>query len=404
LPEAARPEPRVLVLHATAGSGHKRAAQALDQAFHALAPDAHVRTHDTLHFGSRLFRRGYSPAYNTLVGRVPRVWGLLWKGLEHPRAHRATTPVRHALDRVNVRALARFIDRERPTAVVCTHFLPLEALAPLRRRGSLPCPLYCVITDFTAHPFWAIDGIDHTFVATAAVREELAAWGVTWDSIHVTGIPIDPRFSHGPLDRSEARAQFQIAVDRPTVLLMGGGNGVGPLATLAERLLALPAAPQLLVVCGKNARMRMRMRAVSESAPGRVRALGYTDQIPALLSAADVIVTKAGGLTVSESLAMGTPMVIFRPTPGQEERNSTALQVAGAGVRARTFEQVASSVDRILTHPALARSMRESAALLARPHAAEASARFVLGREPRDESFVESDPPAAPALPGRARA
>jgi processive 1,2-diacylglycerol beta-glucosyltransferase len=386
---------RVLLLHATAGSGHKRAAQALEIAFRALDPDGHVRTHDTLTFGSRLFQRGYSPAYNTLVGRVPRVWGLLWKGLEHPRAHRATTPVRHALDRINVRQLVRFIEKERPSAVVCTHFLPLEALAPVRRRGQLACPLYCVITDFTAHPFWAIDGIDHTFVATAAVREELAAWGVTWDSIHVTGIPVDPRFSHGPLDRGEARAQFQLAPERPTVLLMGGGNGVGPISNLAERLLALDAQPQLLVVCGKNARLRMRMRAVAETAPGRVRALGYTDQVPALLSAADVIVTKAGGLTVSESLAMGTPMVIFRPTPGQEERNSTALAVAGAGVRARTFEQVASSVDRILTHPALARSMREAAVQLARPHAAEDIARFVLGREPR--AAEESDT----ALPGR---
>ncbi len=399
MPVADRPASRVLVLHATAGSGHKRAAQALELAFRALDPEGHVRTHDTLTFGSRLFQRGYSPAYNTLVGRVPRVWGLLYKGLEHPRAHRATSGVRHAIDRVNVRQLVRFIERERPTAVVCTHFLPLEALAPRRRRGQLACPLYCVITDFTAHPFWAIDGIDHTFVATAAVREELAAWGVTWESIHATGIPIDPRFSHGALDKREARVQFQLAPDRATVLLMGGGNGVGPLANLAERLLALPSEPQLLVVCGRNARLRMRMRAVAESAPGRLRALGYTDQVPALLSAADVIVTKAGGLTCSESLAMGTPMVVFRPTPGQEEKNSTALAVAGAAVRARTFEQVTSSVDRVLAHPALARSMKEAALLLARPHAAEDIARFVLKREPRTSD--DATPEVTDPVPGR---
>src|SRR5688572_4837319 len=156
---------------------------------------------------------------------------------------------------------------------------------------------------------------------------------------------------------------------------MGGGNGVGPLASLAQQLVHLPAAPQLLAVCGRNARLRMRMRAVAESAPGRVRALGFTDQVPALLSAADVIVTKAGGLTCSESLAMGTPMVVFRPTPGQEEKNSTALAVAGAAVRARTFEQVGAAVERILAHPALAASMHEAALALARPRAAEDVAR-----------------------------
>ena len=130
------PTSRVLILHATAGSGHKRAAQALEYAFHELEPQGHARAHDTLHFSSRLFKRGYTPTYNTLVGRAPRVWGLLYKGLEHPRIHRGTAPVRHALDRINVRELVSFIERERPTAVVCTHFLPLEALAPRRPAGS----------------------------------------------------------------------------------------------------------------------------------------------------------------------------------------------------------------------------------------------------------------------------
>ena len=333
-------EPRILILHATAGAGHRRAALALERAFTALLPGAHVRAMDTLQFASRLFRRGYTPTYNALVGRVPRVWGTLYKGLEHPRIHRATSPARLAIDRLNVRELAHFIEREKPSAVVCTHFLPLEALAPRRGKGKLAAPLYCVITDFTAHPFWALDGIDGTFVATAAVREELADWGVTWEKIHVTGIPIDPRFAGGRLEESAARAQFHLAPDQPTALLMGGGNGVGPLANLAERLLALPSKPQVLVVCGRNARLRMRLRSLAEGLEGRLRALGYTDQVPALLSAADVIVTKAGGLTCSESLAMGTPLVVFRPTPGQEERNSLALASAGAAVRAKTFEQV----------------------------------------------------------------
>jgi processive 1,2-diacylglycerol beta-glucosyltransferase len=370
--------PRILILHATAGSGHRRAAQALDAAFRSLAPTAEVHTLDTLQFGSNLFRRGYTPTYDTLVGRVPRVWGLLYKSLEQPRIHRGTTPLRHALDRINVRRLVAYIDRVRPTAVVCTHFLPLEALGPRRRRGALSCPLSCVITDFTAHPFWAIDGIDRTFVATPGVREELASWGVPHESIQVTGIPIAPQFANGPLDRAEARAQLGIEKERPTVLLMGGGNGVGPLAALAERLAALPMAPQLLVVCGRNARLRMRVRAVAEGAPGRVRTFGFTDQVPALLSAADVIVTKAGGLTCSESLAMRTPLVVFRPTPGQEEKNSLALALVGAAVRATSFDQVSEAVGRILSHPALAATMREACGVLARPRSAEDVARAVL--------------------------
>jgi processive 1,2-diacylglycerol beta-glucosyltransferase len=242
-----------------------------------------------------------------------------------------------------------FIERERPTAVVCTHFLPLEALAPRRRRGLLACPLYCVITDFTAHPFWAIDGIDASFVATAAVREELAAWGVAWDSIHVSGIPIDPRFAQGPLDRAEARAQFQLAPDRPTVLLMGGGNGVGPLASLAECVLDLPSAPQLLVVCGKNARRMRIARGRRGGARARARARLHRPGAGAALGCGRDR-DQGRGLTCSESLAMQTPMVVFRPTPGRRKKLARPIGCRGGGP-ARTFEQVGSSIERILAYP-----------------------------------------------------
>src|SRR5256885_13770546 len=184
---------RVAILHATAGSGHKRAAQALASAFSVLSPGISVREVDTLVFASRLYRETYAASYNAMAARAPRLWGVLYRSWESARVNRSTAPVRLALDRLNLRRLVRVVERERPDAVVCTHFLPVEALSPARGMGRLGVPLYCVITDFAAHPFWVFPHVDRYFVASAEVAGELAGHGVAADRVEGTGIPVDPK-------------------------------------------------------------------------------------------------------------------------------------------------------------------------------------------------------------------
>ncbi len=370
---------RILILHATAGVGHKRAAEALERAFRTVDPTSRVHALDTLAFASRLFQRTYAQTYNTIVKKVPRVWGLLYWGSEREPFHRGTYAARVSLDRFNLRRLEHAIDRFQPAAVVCTHFLPMEALASRAARGRLSVPLYCVVTDFGLHSFWIYRGATGYFVATEQLREELAGWGVPPDTVHVSGIPIEPKFATS-VPKPEARRALGLAADQPLVLVMGGGNGVGPLHALAEGILHLPSRPQVAVACGHNEEVRARLGDLERAAPGRMRALGFTNEIDRWLDAADVNVTKAGGLTCSESLAKRVPLIIFRPTPGQEEHNSQALTAAGAALRARTLEQVFDGVERILERPALARSMREACEAIGRPKAALTIAARVLGK------------------------
>jgi len=372
----AEPE-RILILHAKAGAGHKRAAEALEHAFRAIGPSNRVHALDTLAFASALFQRTYAQTYDAMVKRAPPLWRLLYWGLERPNVHRGTARARVSLDRLNLRRLIHAIRRFRPAAVVCTHFLPLEGLSHLAARGRLGSPLYCVITDFGAHPIWVHEVVAGYFVAAETVREELVEWGVPWERIHVTGIPIDDKFGKKQ-PKEVARAALGLDPKSPVVLVMGGGNGVGPLHGLAARLIELPSQPQVVVIAGRNEALRRRLRDLEPLAPGRVKILGFTNEVDRWLDAADLNVTKAGGLTCSESLAKQVPLVIFRPTPGQEERNSEALTTAGAALRARTIEQVAESVERILSHPSLARSMRRACEELGRPEAAAMIAGEVL--------------------------
>jgi processive 1,2-diacylglycerol beta-glucosyltransferase len=369
--------PRIAVLHATAGSGHKRAAEALAAAVVGLEPRATVREVDTLVFASRLYRGTYAASYNTMAQHAPKLWGVLYHSWATAPVNRGTAPVRLALDRLNLRRLVRVVERERPAAVVCTHFLPVEALSPRRGRG-LGAPLYCVITDFAAHPFWAFPHVDRYFVAADAVADELAGQGVSRRKIEVTGIPVDSRFAR-PIGRAAARAHFGLDPVRPLVLVMGGGSGVGPLGELAERLAGLAADPQVLVVCGTNARLRDGIDHLPAGRTGRIRTLGFTHEVDVLLEACDAVVGKAGGLTCSEALIKRAPLVVFKPTPGQEVRNARFLSGAGAAVHADTVEEVAATLTLWLAEPGERERVREAQARIARPDAAERIARRVLG-------------------------
>jgi processive 1,2-diacylglycerol beta-glucosyltransferase len=369
--------PRIAVLHATAGSGHKRAAQALAAAVAELDPAATVREVDTLVFASRLYRGTYAASYNAMAAHAPRLWGALYHSWAMAPVNRGTAPVRLTLDRLNLRRLVRVVERERPDAVVCTHFLPVEALSPRRARG-FGAPLYCVITDFAAHPFWAFPQVDRYFVAADAVADELAGHGVPRGRIEVTGIPVDPRFAR-TIGREAARASFGLDPGRPVVLVMGGGSGVGPLGELGERVAALSRDLQVLVVCGTNARLRDAIDHLPAGRTGRIRTLGFSDEVDVLLEACDAVVSKAGGLTCSEALIKGAPLVLFRPTPGQEVRNARFLASAGAAVHADSVDEVAATLARWLADPAERQRVRAAQLRLARPGAADAIARHVLG-------------------------
>jgi processive 1,2-diacylglycerol beta-glucosyltransferase len=317
-----------------------------------------------------------------MAQRAPRLWGALYALWEFERMNRAAGPARVAFDRLSLRSLVRIVEREAPDAVVCTHFLPVEALSPRRGQGRLRVPLYCVITDFTAHPLWAYPHVDRYFVASDSVADELHGHGVPRERIEVTGIPVDPRFAR-PIGHAAACERFGLDPGRPTVLVMGGGSGVGPMADLARRLAALAAAPQVVVVCGTNARLQREVNALPEARAGRVHALGFTTQVDALLEAAEIVVSKAGGLTCSEALVKGTPLIVFRPTPGQEVRNAQYLEAGGAAVHAPTAESVAATAARWLGDPAERSRVHESALRLARPHAAEVIAAHVLASIPQ---------------------
>lgn len=376
------PPRKILVLHASAGAGHTQAAMGVADALGAQEPSLEVIVADTLQFSTTMFRRGYVASYNSMVRRAPGLWGFLYARTANRRIDRITTPPRLTFDKLSVRRMKDFLKRERPDAVVSTHFLPLALLSDLRMNhpDQFPWPLYCVITDFTAHPFWVVEGIHRYFVSSDNVVDELAEQDVPREKVVVTGIPVNPRFALRG-NQAEARARVGLHTDRPTVLVMGGGVGMGRLGEVVERVLNAGPEYQCIAVCGRNARLRRSLQARYEDAEerdGRIAIRGFVKDVDRLMDAALLVISKAGGLTSSETLAKGLPMLILDPIPGQEEHNCNFLERVGAGIRLKSVDEVGERVREVLGPDGRWKDMSKAAEGAGRPLAAETVARLVL--------------------------
>jgi processive 1,2-diacylglycerol beta-glucosyltransferase len=315
------------------------------------------------------FRKLYTNFYIALVSRHPALWGYLYRVTDEAQPDSVLQKLRRAIERLNTRSLMQAIRSFNPDAIVCTHFLPAEILAHLARKARISCPVWVQVTDFDLHRMWVQPGMTGYFAANEEVAFRMQSHGIAADAVHVTGIPLMPIFGQR-LDRRECARALGLDPERSTVLLMGGGAGLGSLDRIATRLLALDADIQLIVLAGKNANTLAALRALEPSWQGRLVAHGYTDRIESLMACADVAVTKPGGLTTSECLAIGLPMILNAPIPGQEERNADFLLEQGVALKANDATTLEYRIRYLLQHPEKLADMRRRALALGRPQAA----------------------------------
>jgi processive 1,2-diacylglycerol beta-glucosyltransferase len=373
---------RVLVLSASAGAGHVRAAQALERALAAAQAATEVRHVDVLQYTTKAFRRLYSKAYLDMVTHAPEVLGWLYDYLDSPWKH---ARLRLAFDALNARRFIRLLADYRPDWALCTHFLPAELIAWLRTQERLTTRQAVIITDFDVQAVWLARPVERYCVAREETAVHLARLGIPAETITVTGIPIDPVFAE-PKDPQAMRLRHGLAPDRTTLLVSAGGFGVGPIEQLVRSLLPLQHPAQIVILCGRSEELKQRIDALAaEGPPTRpitLRPVGYTTDMDEYMAAADVMIGKPGGLTTSEALARGLPMVIVNPIPGQEERNADYLLEEGAAIRGNNLPALAWKLDRLLDDPARLGALRANARRIARPQAARdvvAALRAVAG-------------------------
>ena len=364
---------KILILSVSAGAGHVRAAEAVRLAATAAGHQAeHV---DVMDLVPRLFRRVYCDSYLRLIERHPALWGYLYHSSDKARPDSTLTKLRRLVEGLNTRQLVKKVVTEAPDLVICTHFLPAQLLAKLRKNAVVAMPTWVVVTDFDVHLLWVHQGLSGYCVADEEVAWRIRERGIGATPVHCTGIPIMPVFARKP-DRAECARELGIDPLRTTVLLMGGGGGVGGLDSVAERMLTVPGDAQLIACGGRNAELLYKLEVMARSHPGRLLPLGFTTTPERLMATADLAVSKPGGLTTAECLAMGLPMLVVSPIPGQEERNADFLLEHGAALKAHDLAGLAYRAQGLLANPARLAAMSAAAARLGRPQAATAIVRL----------------------------
>jgi processive 1,2-diacylglycerol beta-glucosyltransferase len=365
---------RVLILSASVGSGHVKAADALARAMRARSDVDEVLSDDSLDHTNVLHKQFYSTLYKKLSAMLPEFLGWWYETSDDPWV---ADKGRLLIDLPQALPLINLVREFKPDVILCTHFMPAGVISWLIANGKLDARLGVVITDFHFHAFWITRAFNWYFVAQEDDKIHMEALGLPADRIEVTGIPVEPEFG-APVDANAVLERHGLQSGRPTLLVAGGALGMSPATAVVRQLLQLDRDFQAIIVCGKNEEMLNEIVDLLKDRPADFRVFGYTKEMSDFMSVASILLSKPGGMTTAEAVACGLPMMILDPIGGQEERNADVLLEAGAAVKCTEVTLVAHKLRRLLDDPERLRQMSRNARSLGHPNAAAEISRIVL--------------------------
>lgn len=367
---------RILFISAPVGAGHIRAAQAVSQMLGAnySCPSEICNVFEFFH---PIIGRTILKTYLKTLDIFPQAYGAVYGWGNQSRI---ALLGRALISQVLAGRMLEYINTFQPSAIVCTHATPAGIVARLKKEGLITMPTAAIITDFVVHRLWVYPEFDRYFVAHPAMAEYLSGQGVKPSSISITGIPVGEGFIQ-PVSKEQIFAKLGFTQKRKTILIMGGGAGILPMDEILKICSQIDKPVQCIVVAGKNQQMYRKLVLLEPVIGQPVKVLSYVDNVHELMSIADLIISKPGGMSASEALAMGVPLVIYRAIPGQEEANTRYLLSNNAAVRADSLAELKSVLINLLFEDNNAfYSLRQQAALLGRPAAAKDIADIIVKR------------------------
>ncbi|HBW46638.1 TPA: hypothetical protein DEF17_01740 [bacterium] len=368
---------RVITFSTNISAGHRRAAEAVARAIKDFIPGAVIAERDAMKLLGNTRRNLLTRAYLGIIERYPSLWNYLYHS-------KKMMPFITGLGRNFIlKSVNKFedeLDTFQPDVIICTQAIPARIIADIRRRGRCGrcrAPLLAVATDYGIHPYWIDPHIDAYAVPCEPAAIELKQEGVPEEKIFVTGIPVDKVFENPPL-KEIARKRLGILSDRGVVLVMGGGNGLGLKISDIESIESAQGVSEVIVITGSNDQLAMELRALPLHKKIIRRIFPIVERIEDYYAAADILVSKPGGLTMAEATTMGIPIVMISPLPGQEVRNADFLERCGAAVMAGTSEELRSTIANILRDSIKRQNLVDAAKAVGRPSAAMQIARIAM--------------------------
>ena len=356
----------ILFLAASTGGGHVKASQALMEHMESRIPGCNTRLVDTLRYINPAIDKLITGAYLQTIKRAPCIYGKLYDLSEKDEIY--SNFVKSFNSILAPRLLPIFAE-EKPDAVVCTHTIPLQMVSQLKIARYIQIPTVGIVTDYTNHFFWKLAEVDAFIVAHECIKSDMVKMGTPKDRIYTYGIPISRDFTVNTCYASEARKINQNR--KPLILLMGGSMGLCNMKSIFTSLLELKNNIRVIAVTGHNIKLRHELERLTSTLSISAMITGFTNDISQLMDAASLIITKPGGITVSEAIVKRLPIFMMKPLPGQEERNAEFLTNAGAAVRLPNDSSLPKVIKKALDSPLLLEHMSTEAWKLAKPNACE---------------------------------
>ena len=366
---------RVLVMYITARSGHYRAARALEQGIRRVNPRAETLAIDAFQYLNPVLARIVDRMYLSVIQNAPEIWDYLY---DNPKVVHRSDSFRKLLHRYDSPRLHGLLEDFRPDVIACTQAFPCGLVADFKEEQDLSTPLYGILTDFSPHAYWVHPQVNGYVVPTEESRQWLLDHRVEPDRVRAFGIPIDAVFAESP-DLQAIRRRLQLAPGKPIILLMGGGQGLGPIVEAVEQMDRIQQDFQLLVIAGTNESLYHKLITRAPAFKHPMQVFGHVDFVADLMSVASFIITKTGGLTTSEALSKGLPILVLNPIPGQETKNASFLVKEKAARLAKDCRHLAHSVQQLLDRPDELAAMAANSRRLGKPQSALDTARLVVG-------------------------
>jgi processive 1,2-diacylglycerol beta-glucosyltransferase len=365
---------RIILMYISEISGHHSATLAIEKAIKMLSPEAKILNINAFNYTNPISEKIVNSLYMSIIKRTPRIWDYLY---DNPEVARKVEKIKETIHKFNSPKLKNLFDRFNPDVIACAQAFPCGMVADFKKSYNSSIPLVAVLTDYIPHSYWIYDTIDYYVAPSDEVSERLIKKKVSPQKIKTLGIPFDPEFNV-PVIKDEIMRKLNLDKDKPVILIMGGGHGLGPIKTIVKYLEKTKEEFQEIIVSGVNKKLYSFLKRRFKKFKKRIVLFGYVDNIHELMSVADLIITKPGGVTVAEALAKNLPMIIVRPIPGQEVNNTNYLVQKQAAIKIDTASEINSVIEDLLRKPDKLKGLSQAASRISKPNASLDIAKLLL--------------------------
>src|SRR3989338_1936721 len=364
---------RIILMYISEVSGHRSATLAIEKALKILQPDTEVLNINAFNYTNPISEKIINRLYMGIIKRTPQIWDYLY---DNPEVVKRIEKIKERIHKFNSPKLKNLFDSFKPDAVLCTQAFPCGMVADCKKTYNSKLPLVAVLTDYIPHSYWIYNQVDYYITPSRDVTERLIKKGVLQEKIKSLGIPFDPKFNT-PADKAKLMRRLRLMPETPTILIMGGGQGLGPIKTIIKSLEKVKQGIQEIVVTGTNKKLYKTLKRRVKKYKKKVLVFGYINNIHELMDISSIIITKPGGVTTAEVLAKKIPMLIVKPIPGQEANNTDYLTKKKAAVKLDKPRDVHLTIQDLLDDPQKLKRISECAGAISKPNASLDIARLL---------------------------